>query len=109
MPISFVRWMVLLGLAWVAALAVMGAAAGAEERLPLYASDFAAAGYGSVPPGWHDLIDVRPSRNWAVDGKGLLRPMLKNYAGLIVYDGSLASGEKAGDLKDVIVSATFTK
>src|SRR5687767_6900457 len=68
----------------------------APAALPLYASDFAAVGYGNAPPGWRDLIDIRPSRNWAIDGKGFLRPMLKQYTGLIVYDGALASGEQAG-------------
>jgi len=75
----------------------------------LYASDFAATGYGNAPPGWLDLIDTRPSRNWAVDGKGMLRPMLKKYTGLIAYDGALASGGKPSDLKDAAIIATFTK
>src|SRR5688500_15322479 len=98
------RWMCLLVLVCAGPRVV----AAAEPPAPLYASDFAAAGYGNAPPGWLDLIDVRPSRNWAVDGKGFLRPMLKKYTGLIVYDGALASGEKAGDLKDAAISATFT-
>ncbi|MGB7157961.1 MAG: FAD-dependent oxidoreductase [Tepidisphaeraceae bacterium] len=76
---------------------------------PLYASNFSAVGYGNFPPGWLDLIDVRPSRNWAVDGNGCLRPMLKKYTGLIVYDGALASGEKAGALRDAAIAAAFTK
>jgi len=37
----------------------------AGEVTPLYTSDFPAAGYGHAPPGWRDLIDRRPSRNWA--------------------------------------------
>jgi hypothetical protein len=84
-------------------------ATSASSPAPLYAGDVSAAGYGNVPAGWSDLIDVRPSRNWAVDGKGFLRPMLKKYAGLIVYEGALASGEKAGELKDVVISANVTK
>lgn len=92
-----------------AAYAAAPASAPAASATPLYAGDFAGAGFGNVPPGWMDLIDARPSRNWAVDGKGFLRPMLKKYAGLIVYDGALASGEKAGELKDVVIAANFTK
>jgi hypothetical protein len=76
---------------------------------PLYVSDFAAVGYGQFPPGWLDLLDVRPSRNWAVDGKGFLRPMIKNYTGVLVYQGALASGERPAELKDVAISTTFTK
>ena len=81
----------------------------AGEVTPLYTSDFPAAGYGHAPPGWRDLIDRRPSRNWAVDGKAMLRPMLKDYSGVIVYDGAVASGEKARELKDAVIVATFTK
>src|SRR5687768_17922887 len=92
----------------VAVLSLCSMAATADAP-PLYASDFASAGYGNAPPGWRDLIDRRPSRNWAVDGKNFLRPMLKDYVGVIVYDGALASGEKARDLKDATVAATFTK
>src|SRR5688572_5616586 len=76
---------------------------------PLYTSDFAAAGYGSAAPGWLDLIDTRPSRNWAVDGNGFLRPMLKKYTGVIVYNGALGSGEKSAALGDAVISANFTK
>jgi hypothetical protein len=85
------------------------AAEPATAPAPLYVSDFAASGYGNAPPGWLDLIDVRPSRNWAVDGKGFLRPMLKKYTGLIVYNGALASGESASSLTDALISTTFTK
>jgi hypothetical protein len=110
--------MIQLLLVVVATLASTGGAASrpstapgsaAASPPPLYVGDFAAAGYGNVPPGWADLIDVRPSRNWAVDGRGFLRPMLKKYAGLIAYEGALASGEKPGALKDVVISAAFTK
>jgi len=92
-----------------AAMSLASAPTTGPAPAPLYASDFAAAGYGQFPPGWLDLIDLRPSRNWAVDGKGYLRPMLKKYTGLIVYDGALTSGEKPASLTDAVITATFTK
>ena len=50
----------------------------------LYAETFERTVYGRIPQGWRDLVGLRPSRNWAVDGKGFLRPVLKNKAGLLV-------------------------
>lgn len=67
----------------------------------IYASDFAAVGYGQFPPGWRDLVDRKPSRNWAVDGRNILRPMLKDYAGLLVFDSTVPA--------DAAIEATFAK
>ena len=96
---------------------------------PLYAVKFEDVTLGSMPPGWRDLVDHRPSRNWAVDGKGFLRVMLKEYvgnptegdrlrrreylerggldkfAGVLVYDGLLADGAAAKSLSDVTAEA----
>lgn len=83
--------------------------AGSADRPPLYSSNFAACGFGNSAPGWLDLVDIRPSRNWAMDGNGLFRCMLKDYSGLIVYDGVLASGGKAKEIANAQIVATFTK
>lgn len=50
----------------------------------VYSVEFSKSPLGTLPPGWKDLIALRPSANWAVDGKGFLRPMLKGYTGLLV-------------------------
>jgi hypothetical protein len=47
------------------------------EIAALYKSDFKNDRYGCIPAGWQDLIAERPSRNWAVDGNGFVRFMLK--------------------------------
>ena len=65
--------------------------------------------YGRIPDGWRDLIDLRPSRNWAVDGKGFVRPMLKRSTGLLVYDGDTATGKPAQELADARIVAEFKK
>src|SRR5688500_1522651 len=41
----------------------------------MYETDFFS--YGGAPDGWLDLGWQRPSRNWAVDGNGFLRLMVK--------------------------------
>lgn len=75
----------------------------------LYESDFKTTRYGRIPDGWRDLIDLRPSRNWAVDGSGLVRALLKLRTGLLVYDGYTADVKPARVLADACVVAEFKK
>src|SRR5688572_32663226 len=88
-------------------LAVCGLSCAGE--IPLYESEFKNARYGRIPDGWRDLIDERPSRNWAVDGNGLLRSMLKLRTGLLVYDGYTADVKPARALGDARLVAEFKK
>lgn len=81
----------------------------AAETAALYQSDFKNARYGRIPDGWRDLIHTRPSRNWAVDGHGFVRPMLKLHTGLLVYDGYTADVKPAHVLTDVRLVAEFKK
>src|SRR5688572_6147398 len=55
----------------------------------LYETDFSDVSYGGAPDGWLDLGWQRPSRNWAVDGNGFLRLMVKRQTGTITYNGAL--------------------
>lgn len=75
----------------------------------LYESDFKSAAYGHVPDGWRDEIALRPSRGWVVDGKGLVRPVLKLHTGLLTYDGYTANVKPARVLTDVRLVAEFQK
>lgn len=99
----------------------------------LYSTDFNKGKLGETPGGWIDLVNYLPSPNWAIDGKGFLRVMMKEYvghptdgdrkrrldylaknglkyyAGLLVYEGALADGSKAGELRNVRVSSSFKK
>lgn len=99
----------------------------------LYSANFGKAKLGELPGGWVDMINYLPSPNWAVDGKGFLRLMMKEYVGhptdgdrkrrldyitknglkystgLLVYEGALADGSKATELRDVRVASTFKK
>ncbi len=75
----------------------------------LHQESFAECRYGCVPEGWQDEIALRPSRGWVVDGKGLLRPVLKRRTGLLVYDGSTANGKPARALADACLMASFQK
>ena len=75
----------------------------------LYEESFAERRYGCVPDGWKDEIALRPSRGWVVDGKGLVRPVLKGRTGLLVYDGSTANGKPARVLADACLVALFQK
>ncbi len=43
----------------------------------LYETHFRDFRYGSIPDGWRDMNNLLPNRNWAVDGLGFVRPMLK--------------------------------
>jgi hypothetical protein len=79
------------------------------ETTVLYEEAFARTAYGRQPPGWRDLVNLRPSRNWAVDGNGFVRPMLKNQTGLLVYDGYTSEPKPASALTDARVIATFKK
>ena len=81
----------------------------AAEAPALYQCAFSNTGYGRIPDGWRDLINLRPSRNWAVDGKGFVRPMLKRSTGLLVYDGATADGKPARALSDARIVAEFKK
>lgn len=99
----------------------------------LYSVNFDQTPLGQTPAGWKDLVNYRPSRNWAVDGNGFLRVMLKEYVGnpvdgdrksrreyleggglrhfhgLLVYEGPLADGGDPRALRDVLATATFKK
>ena len=80
----------------------------AAPELPRFIeTNFRHAPYGRIPAGWRDLIDRRPSRNWAVDGNAFLRPMLNDYTGLLVYDGDPATAATARRLTDAVVGAEF--
>src|SRR5687768_6686425 len=81
----------------------------AAETTPLYTSDFKNARYGCIPDGWRDVINTRPSRNWAVDGNGFVRPLLKLRTGLLVYDGYTADVKPARGLADARIVADFKK
>jgi hypothetical protein len=89
--------------------AMAGHSALAGEATALYESDFPGARYGTIPAGWRDLINVRPSRNWAVDGRGFVRAMLKLRTGLLVYDGYTADVKPAHALEDARIVAEFQK
>jgi len=119
----------LLSLIWCAATN----SSAADNGIPNYAVEFSRFQLGDIPAGWTDLVNYRPSRNWAVDGNGLLRVMLKeyvgnptagdrlvrreylesygmrNFVGLLAYDGALADGGNAKKLEDVRLEATFKK
>ena len=99
----------------------------------MLAADFKRETLSVTPVGWKDLINYRPSRNWAVDGEGVVRVMLKEYVGnpisgdrlrrreylekygmryftgLLMYDGVLADGSSAAELGNASVSARFKK
>ena len=76
---------------------------------PLFAFRFSNAKYGQMPDGWLDLVNRRPSRNWAVDGKGFVRPMLKRGTGILVYEGYTADVKPATALTDACLVAEFKK
>lgn len=119
----------LLALVWSAATSSNAA----DKETPIYAVGFSRYQLGDIPPGWSDLVNYRPTRNWAVDGNGLLRVMLKEYVGnpttgdrlvrreylegygvkhfvgLLAYDGALADGTKAKQLENIRLKTTFKK
>jgi lysophospholipase L1-like esterase len=99
----------------------------------IYETNFAKTRYGHTPSDWRDLVNYRPARNWAVDGNGLLRVMLKEYVGdptegdrlirrkylesfgmrhftgLLAYEGPLPHSMTAAKLADLSVIADFRK
>ncbi|MDZ4401709.1 FAD-dependent oxidoreductase [Prosthecobacter sp.] len=92
------------------AFALMFGALSHGADLPaLYESDFKSTRYGRIPDGWRDEIAERPSRGWVVDGKGLVRPVLKLHTGLLVYDGYTANVKPARVLADARLVAEFQK
>lgn len=106
---------------------------GIAAESALYSINFKNTPMGETPAGWVDLVNYRPSRNWAVDGQGFLRVMLKeyvgnpadgdrkrrrdylerggmkNFLGLLVYRGDLADGASPEALNDVVVKGVFQK
>jgi len=93
-----------------ALLAIAALITAAAAELPaLYESSFSTTRYGRIPDGWRDLNGVRPSRNWAVDGNGRLRQVIKGRTGLGVYDGYTAVPKPASALTDARIVAPFTK
>ncbi|MSR43587.1 MAG: FAD-dependent oxidoreductase [Pedosphaera sp.] len=79
-----------------------------EDSL-LYEETFSHTAYGRTPKGWRDLTNVRPSRNWAVDGNGALRQTIKNHSSLIVFDGYTLQPKPANSLTDARIVVPFTK
>ena len=118
-----------------AALFSVLASALAEPAKPqiIYQTSFKDTPLGHTPPAWNDLIRYLPARNWVVDGKGMLRVVMKEYvgdaidgdrkvrrdylaafgmrftSGIAVYDGLLANGTKPGALANVTISARVQK
>src|SRR6188768_1089072 len=97
-----------LSAVFLSATVTLAFAAGALPP-PLFETDFRQAHYGGIPDGWRDLINERPSRNWAVDGNGFVRPMLKLHTGLLAYDGDTADAQTAHALADARLVAEFKK
>ena len=85
------------------------AVAGADQKPPLYSIDCSQTRLGAIPAAWRDLIDDRANPSWAVDGSGSLRTIVKNYDGLIVYDGVLADGSRAAELTNGVAEVAFKK
>ncbi len=101
------RWYLLVSVSL--ALSLPAAALSAAEPPALYEANFSDARYGSIPDGWQDLIQQRPSSNWVVDGRGLLRPVLKLQSGLLAYSGYTADVKPAHALADCRLVADFSK
>jgi hypothetical protein len=81
----------------------------AAESTLLYEEDFSKTLFGHTPSGWEDLTRVRPARNWAVDGNGVLRQTIKNHTGLITYTGYTLQPKPAASLGDARIEAIFSK
>jgi hypothetical protein len=79
----------------------------AEPGHLLYQAAFTAADYGRIPAGWTDREPRRASRSWIVDDRGFLRQTHKNAAGLLTYDGYLATAKPARTLADYTLDAEF--
>ena len=70
--------------------------------------DFSTTNYGTIPSNWKDLYSRLPSRNWMVDNKNFLRPVLKNKTGLIAYNID-KNKESVNQSKNLVVQAKFKK
>jgi lysophospholipase L1-like esterase len=81
----------------------------ANNKALLHDERFDKTAYGKIPNGWKDFFDVRPNRNWAVDGRGFLRPVLKNRIGLLVFEGHSSISSSTGSLRDGRIVAEFKK
>ncbi|MBX7207816.1 MAG: FAD-dependent oxidoreductase [Verrucomicrobiaceae bacterium] len=90
-------------------MASIGQAVAVSNDNIFYVEEFVQTAYGRTPKGWRDLTNIRPSRNWAVDGRGDLRHTIKNHTGLIVYDGYTSEPKPASALADAIIVADFIK
>jgi len=116
-----------------AALVGLASSGLAQNESVIYSTNFRDTAYGQMPAGWKDLINYRPTRNWAIDGNGILRVMMKEYVGeptegdrrirkdfleqygmpygfgILVYNGLLANGAQPNALTDVILSSNISK
>lgn len=88
---------------------ILASLAQALESTSLYEEDFTKTGFGRTPQGWQDLTNLRPSRNWVVDGNGALRQTIKNHTGLLIYAGYTLQPKPAASLSDARIEATFSK
>lgn len=70
-------------------------------------TDFKNVAYGDIPAGWVDLMGRKPSRNWMVDGRQFLRPVLKGQTALLAcINNSDIPPKTTGD---IVLSAQFKK
>ena len=97
-----------IALAAASIASITSSAAEPQDNI-LYSEEFAQTSYGRTPKGWSDLTNVRPSRNWAVDGNGRLRFVIKNKTGLLAYSGYTAEPKPASALSNAIITAEFSK
>jgi hypothetical protein len=81
----------------------------AAQSTLLYEEDFSNTRFGHTPQGWQDMTNLRPSRNWAVDGNGVLRQTIKNHTGLLIYAGYTLQPKPAASMGDARIEATFSK
>jgi hypothetical protein len=99
----------ILLLASLAALPAADAAVPAGDAAVLYERLSPKPRMAAPHTAGRDLAAVRPSRNWAVDGNGFLRQLIKNKTGLVVYQGDTAEAKSASTLADVRILAQFKK
>ncbi len=116
-----------------AAILCLVSTAIAKNDSVIYSTNFRDTALGQVPVGWKDLVNYQPARNWTVDGKGVLRVMMKEYVGdategdrkirrdylasfgmiynygVLAYEGLLANGAKADNLADVSLATKIQK
>ncbi len=65
--------------------------------------------YGQTPSHWYDAIGKRPSRAWIADGNGILRQVLKNATGLLLYRGASDQRQAPIVLSDAAIKIQFKK